>query len=34
VATGLAATALSALAALPPVLRALRMAVTDSLRFE
>lgn len=32
--TGVAATALSALAAIPPLLRALRMAVTDSLRFE
>ena len=34
VGTGIAATALSALAAIPPLLRALRMAVTDSLRFE
>jgi len=34
VGTGIAATLLSALAAVPPTLRALRMAVTESLRFE
>lgn len=33
-ATGVVATLLSALAAVPPTLRALRMPVTDSLRFE
>jgi ABC-type lipoprotein release transport system permease subunit len=32
--TGVVATALSGCTALPPVLRALRMPVTESLRFE